>query len=63
MAAEVRAETPPTLARIIFATLVVVLTVVLVWKVIDYRMRPPPPPHPVGAPSASNSPPPVSPGP
>jgi hypothetical protein len=33
----------------IFATLVVVITVVAVWKFIDYRMQPPPPPNPVGA--------------
>jgi hypothetical protein len=28
----------------VFATIVVVLTVLVVWKVIDYRMQPPPPP-------------------
>jgi hypothetical protein len=32
----------------IVATFIVVVTVLIVWKVIDYRMRPPPPPHKVG---------------
>lgn len=35
---------PPSRARMIFATFVVVVTVLTVWKVIDYRMQPPPPP-------------------
>lgn len=34
----------PTRARKILATIVVVLTVLIVWKAIDYRMQPPPPP-------------------
>jgi hypothetical protein len=29
----------------ILATLVVILTVAAVWKFIDYRMQPPPPPQ------------------
>ncbi len=29
------------------ATALVVLVIVAVWKFIDYRMQPPPPPHPV----------------
>jgi hypothetical protein len=33
----------------IVATIVVVLTVLAVWKSIDYRMQPPPPPAPLGA--------------
>jgi len=38
----------PTRARKIIATVFVVVTVFAVWKVIDYRTKPPPPPHPVG---------------
>ena len=34
----------PTRGRMVFATVVVILTVVVVWKVIDYRSQPPPPP-------------------
>ncbi len=34
----------------IVATIVVILTVAAVWKIIDYRMQPPPPPNPVGTP-------------
>jgi hypothetical protein len=34
----------PTRARIVFASIVVALTVVGVWKFIDYRTQPPPPP-------------------
>ncbi len=33
-----------TRGRIVVATLVVVFTVLTVWKVIDYRTTPPPPP-------------------
>lgn len=33
----------------LIATLLVVLTVLAAWKVIDYRTQPPPPPHPIGA--------------
>ncbi len=41
---------PPTRVRMIVATIVVILTVAIVWKIIDYRMQPPPPPNPIGAP-------------
>ena len=34
----------PSRARLIFAVVVVALTVIAVWKVIDYRTQPPPPP-------------------
>ncbi len=42
-------ESGPTRARMIVATIVVVLTVFAVWKFIDYRTQPPPPPNPIGA--------------
>jgi len=42
-------ETAPTPARVLIATIFVILTVLAVWKVIDYRTQPPPPPHPIGA--------------
>ena len=42
-------EAPPTRARKVIATIVVIVTVLAVWKVIDYRMQPPPPPNPIGA--------------
>jgi hypothetical protein len=29
------------------ATAIVILVVIAVWKFIDYRMQPPPPPNPV----------------
>ena len=46
-------EESPTRARMIFATAVVILTVVVVWKVIDYRTQPPtPPPAPAVEPAA-----------
>ncbi len=38
----------PTRTRMVIAALVVIVTVAIVWKVIDYRMQPPPPPHKVG---------------
>jgi hypothetical protein len=31
----------------VLATIVVILTVLAVWKFIDYRMQPPPPPNPI----------------
>jgi hypothetical protein len=34
----------------VIATIIVILTVLAVWKVIDYRTQPPPPPNPIGAP-------------
>ncbi len=43
---------PLSRGRMIFATFVVVATVLLVWKVIDFRTQPPPPPNPVGMASA-----------
>jgi hypothetical protein len=36
----------PSVARRWVAGLVVLLVVLAVWKVIDWRMRPPPPPTP-----------------
>jgi hypothetical protein len=38
----------PTRARMIVAALIVIAIVTIVWKVIDYRMQPPPPPHKIG---------------
>ena len=38
----------PTPARLFLATAIVAITILTVWKVIDYRTQPPPPPHPVG---------------
>jgi hypothetical protein len=38
----------PTRARMIVAGLIVIAIVAIVWKVIDYRMQPPPPPHKIG---------------
>jgi len=35
------------------ATAVVILVVIAVWKFIDYRMRPPPPPHSVVTPATN----------
>jgi len=32
-------------ARLWIATAVVILIVIAVWKFVDYRMRPPPPPN------------------
>ena len=40
---------PPSRARLILALIVVVLTVIAVWKVIDYRTQPPEPPKTVTA--------------
>jgi hypothetical protein len=34
----------PTRGKVIFASVVVVLTVAGLWKFIDYRTQPPPPP-------------------
>jgi hypothetical protein len=42
-------EAQPTRARMIFATVVVIATVLCVWKFIDYRTQPPPPPNAIGA--------------
>jgi hypothetical protein len=36
-----------TRARVFFASVFIVLTVIGVWKFIDYRMQPPPPPQAV----------------
>jgi hypothetical protein len=38
----------PAFARKIIAGVIVLVTVLTVWKYIDYRTQPPPPPHPVG---------------
>ncbi|MEP6810758.1 MAG: hypothetical protein ABI992_10985 [Chthoniobacterales bacterium] len=35
--------------RALVATVIVILTVLLAWKVIDYRTQPPRPPRPAGA--------------
>ena len=35
------------------STLVVVLVVIVVWKFVDYRMQPPPPPNPVVSPATA----------
>ncbi len=43
------AQVQPTRGRMIFATLVVIVVVLCVWKLIDYRTQPPPPPNPIGA--------------
>ena len=37
-------STIPSRGRVLLATLIVVLTAIGVWKFIDYRMQPPPPP-------------------
>ena len=42
-------DVQPTRGRMIFATIVVIVIVLAVWKVIDYRTQPPPPPNPIGA--------------
>ncbi|MBA2743888.1 MAG: hypothetical protein H0U43_06200 [Chthoniobacterales bacterium] len=44
-----RAAARPSRARKLFASLAVIVTVLIVWKIIDYRMQPPPPPNPVSA--------------
>ena len=41
-------ETGPTRARKVIATIIVIVTLLAVWKFIDYRTQPPPPPNPVG---------------
>jgi hypothetical protein len=46
-------EVPISVWRFWLATAVVIVTVVAVWKFIDYQMRPPPPPHPVNTPAPS----------
>jgi hypothetical protein len=43
------AEQTPTRLRMVIATLVVIITLLAAWTLIDYRTQPPPPPHPVGA--------------
>ena len=42
-------EAQPTRGRMIFATIVVIVVMLAVWKIIDYRTQPPPPPNPIGA--------------
>ena len=42
-------ELPPSRGRMILATIVVIAVVLCVWKIIDYRTQPPPPPNPIGA--------------
>jgi len=41
-------DNQPSRARMIAAAVGVLLMVLAVWKVIDYRMQPPPPPNPIG---------------
>ena len=53
MAAADSGDVQPTLGRKIFATIVVVVVVLSVWKIIDYRTQPPPPPNPIGATAAT----------
>ena len=48
MAQPKEATAVPTRTRMILSAFIVVLVVLLVWKVIDYRQRPPPPPNKVG---------------
>ena len=38
----------PSRARMIWSAIAVILLVLAVWKFIDYRTQPPPPPHPIG---------------
>ena len=42
--AQPAAEATPTRARLIVSALVVAIVVAIIWKVIDYRQEPPPPP-------------------
>jgi hypothetical protein len=42
-------EVQPTRGRMILATVVTLAIVLCVWKLIDYRTQPPPPPNPIGA--------------
>ena len=44
MPSELQPTDAPSRARTILALIVVALTVVAVWKVIDYRTQPPEPP-------------------
>ncbi|MBA2623807.1 MAG: hypothetical protein H0U88_09355 [Chthoniobacterales bacterium] len=46
----------PSRARVLIATVIVIVTILAVWKVIDYRTKPPPPPSPTGASAQSSSP-------
>jgi len=45
----------PSRTRMIAAAVAVLLIVLGVWKVIDYRTQPPPPPNPIGATPANRS--------
>lgn len=38
------AEKKPGRGRALLATIIVIVVVICVWKFIDYRMQPPPPP-------------------
>jgi hypothetical protein len=40
-------------ARRWIATIVVIVLVIAVWKFIDWRMQPPPPPNESGAPTST----------
>jgi len=46
----------PTRGRALFATAFVVLTVIGLWKFIDYRTQPPPPPPKVNVDAAATPP-------
>ncbi len=38
----------PTFRGGLIATVIVAVTLMAVWKVIDHRTQPPPPPNPIG---------------
>ena len=48
MATPAEHENAPSAVRMSMATAVVIVTLLVVWKVIDYRSQPPPPPEPTG---------------
>ena len=50
MPADLQPGDEPSRASTIIALLVAILTVIAVWKVIDYRTQPPEPPKTVTAP-------------
>jgi hypothetical protein len=50
---ESRDEGRRSTTRLWIATAAVILVLVAVWKFIDYRMQPPPPPHKIVAPTAA----------
>jgi hypothetical protein len=48
MAEPPEASARPTRLRLFVSAIFVLLIVFLVWKVIDYRQQPPPPPNKIG---------------